>query len=79
MKKLIEVFNDEIFLANNKKYIHAEILPPLLLWVPIMDVRVCLSVRSNILHSEFPLRDVMRSKPKLNQGRKHEALTGPVA
>jgi len=38
---------------------NAEILPPLLLWVLIMDVRLLLSVRSNLLLSDLPLRDVM--------------------
>ena len=38
---------------------NAEILPPLLLWVLIMDVRLLVSERSNLLLSDLPLRDVM--------------------
>mgnify|MGYP006890305337 FL=1 len=55
-------------------YIHAEILPPLLLWVLIMDFRLLLSVRSNLLLSDFPLHDVMRSKSKVDQEKKHEEI-----
>jgi len=40
-------------------YIHAEILPPLLLWVLIMDFRLLLSMSSILLYSHLPLRDVM--------------------
>ena len=50
------------------------ILPPLLLLVLFMEFRLLLSVRSNLLHSDLPLRDVMRSKAKVNQEKKHENI-----
>ena len=61
---------------NKKKdlYIHAEILPPLLLSVLIMDLLLLLSVSSNLLDSNLPLRDILWSKAKVNQERKHKEM-----
>jgi len=39
-----------------------------------MDFRSLLSVRSNLLRSDLPLRDVMQSKAEVNQERKHEEM-----
>ena len=54
------IYKDILKQLQNKNYkhniyIHAEIL----LWVLIMDFRLLLSVRSNLLLSDFPLHDVM--------------------
>jgi len=46
-------------------------------WILIMDFRLLLSVRSNILHSDLPLCDIMQSKAKGYQERKHKELDSP--
>ena len=50
---------------NTSLYINVQIIPPLLLWAMLINFHLTLSVISNLLNSDLPWRDVMRSKIQL--------------
>ena len=55
-------------LSSAREIVHpCRIYAAVLLWIQILDVRSLLSVRSIILQSNLPFRDLMPSEAKLNQ------------